>query len=259
MVFFTEEDTTVLVQSAKQLIGDSGFHRLNSKLLDLHQSLQSRIRNHNFFIQPHSTQSQVIQHESAAGRAESKVLTISYFRPSEEAMLVERLMGRELIDANQNGDTRFHPVIEMRLTPDHFVVELILAPDAWWDQENFVGKLSIRRHRNAFYKLIHEMDGDFRLGFWNGTHLSDMHLRTGQLAWTRALDEWMATFEEGRDWFRVGFWYDIDDPNLEPETIVRDVFGRIAALYKLYSFLLWTSNNDFHDVYQRHHSQAVYA
>jgi hypothetical protein len=257
MALFTTETYQMMTEGGSCVFDDEA--QLSDKLRDLHRALRSRIQNHDLHIHANTQTSGVVGFESVAGNAQTDTMTISYFRPAAEATLVERLMGRESAESNYNGDARCHPVIELRLTPDHFVVELILSPEAWWDQQNLMGKLAIHRHRNTFYKIIHSMDGDYRLGFWGGTHLSDIHLRTGELSWARALEEWMGTFEEGRDWFRIGYWYDVDDLDLDADQIVAEVFDRIKALYKLYTFLLWTSNNDFLDMHRRQHAHVVYA
>jgi hypothetical protein len=46
-------------------------------------------------------------------------------------------------------------------------------------------------------------------------------------------------------------WYTPGDPALDASRIVPEIAQRIGALYSLYNFLLWTSNNDFHSFYQK--------
>ena len=50
-------------------------------------------------------------------------------------------MGKESGAQTGDVDTYRHPVIELRLTPDQFAIELILSPYAWLDQQNLIGKL----------------------------------------------------------------------------------------------------------------------
>ncbi len=260
MTYFSPNDVAALsANRVGNANNDANLQQVADKMLQLHKALLSHIANNNIYIHPYSHPTHILGFESAATPLNAEMLTLSYFRPSTDASLVERLMGRESQESLHKGRASCHPVIEVRLTPRHFTVELILSPDAWWDQQNFVGKLSVKRHRHVFFKLLHGMDGDYRMGFWSGTHLSDMHLQTGQFAWARALDEWMGTFEEGRDWFRIGYWYDLDDPALDKGTIVTAVFQRIQTLYQIYDFLLWSSNNDYHDMYEQNTSRAAYA
>lgn len=231
-----------------------------TKMLDLHKTVYTKIRNHQFFIHPYTHNTAVINFSSAACPAENDMLTITYSRPDSEADLVQRLMNNNIhANGEASREARLHPVIELRLTADGFAVELILSPAARWDQQNFVGKLSSPRQRLAFYKLLYEMDGDYRIGFWSGSTLSEMHVTTGQLAWTRALDQWMNTFEEGQDWFRVGFWYQAEDEALDETQIAQEVFKRVQSLYQIYNFLAWSSNNDFHKLYHKKQAVAAYA
>jgi hypothetical protein len=149
-------------------------------------------------------------------------------------------------------DVNRHPVVELRLTPEHFTAELVLAPSAWWDQRNLIGKLSVSRHRETFRSLLQRMDGDYRFGFWDGIHLSDVHLTNRQLLRGSILEEWMSTFSDGQDWLRVGVWYEPEHPNLNAGTILSEITQRFSALYGLYNFMLWTSNNNFHSFYKGH-------
>ncbi len=89
------------------------------------------------------------------------------------------------------------------------------------------------------------MDGDYLIGFWGGAYLSDAHVELRQLLRGRFLDEWMSTFCDGQDWLRMGVWYAPEDPALEAPAIVPELMKRISALYHFYSFVLWTSNNNF--------------
>ena len=139
----------------------------------------------------------------------------------------------------------------MRLTPEHFVIELVLSPKAWWDQQNFIGKLELPQHRTTFRNLLRGLDRDYRLGFWGGTHLSDMHLTVNHLLYGRVLDEWMNTFSDRQDWLRIGKWYSHQDPELDDAVIQNETFNALKALHPLYNFILWTSNNNFHDFYQK--------
>lgn len=260
MAYFTAKDHQALsTQETWGIDRDSELQRVHDKLLDLHKALYHKIRNHNLGIYCDSRPGGTICFESAASNSETDGMTISYTRTASDATMVERLMGRENQDQPERGSfARFHPVIELRLTPQCLTVELILSPDAWWDQQNFMGKLSVRRHRAAFYKLIQNLDNEYRLGFWQGATLSDMHLTTGQLAQTAALDEWIGTFEEGRDWFRIGFWYEIDSPELDTSMIVQELFDRVEALSRIYHFIAWTSNNNFRNLVAGHQTRPVY-
>jgi hypothetical protein len=162
--------------------------------------------------------------------------------------MVEHLMG---IDGSCMVNPYRHPVIELRVAPDHFAIELVLSPNAWWDQQNVVGKLELDRHRAGLRGLMRNMNGDYFFGFWEGTRLSDMHLTTWQLTHGKVIEEWMATFADGQDWLRFGVWYEPEHPALSTDNIVNETFERLSELYSLYDFMLWTSNNNFHSFYEK--------
>jgi hypothetical protein len=252
MSYFGFDDYAALSSNrAQALDGDTGLQRTYNKLLDLHKNLHAQFRNHNIYLQAHRPTSNPVQFTSVSSPAETEAMTVQYFRSSGEAQLVERHMGRDFADTNTQVDARFHPVIELRLTPHYFAIELVISPEAWWDQENMAGKLSIARHRQAFYEMLRDLQGDFRFGFWHGIHLSDMHLTNGQLSSARALDAWMQTFCPGQDWFRIGIWYAPEDPALDGVNMCEEVFARVKMLHRLYTFLAWSSNNDYQKKAQR--------
>ncbi len=222
------------------------------KLMTLHRALHERIRSNYWDIHPHWQKTNIISNSSASCYAANDVLTLSYFRSVEQAILVENMMG---IDNKPNHvikvDAHRHPIIELRLGPDHFAIELILSPKAVLDQQNFIGKLELDRHRATLRDLFRHMNYDYRFGFWDGTHLSEMHLTTGQLAQGKVLTEWMGTFAEGQDWLRFGAWYSPEDPVLDAENIVYEATRRMNDLYALYDFILWTSNNNYRTFHEK--------
>lgn len=225
--------------------------QMYSRLENLHAAIQPRVRNHNLDLHPRWQKSMTISQESAAAIGEHDSFVLTYFRSREQAEMVEKLMGKDDVSVSGNVETYRHPVIELRHTPDYFAIELILSPYAWWDQQNFVGKLSITNHRAAFRTLLGSLNSDYRLGFWNGTHLGDMHLTIGQLLKGRIMDEWIDTFADRLDWLRIGKWYSAEDSVLDSAHIAMDAFETVKDLNEIYSFILWTSNNNFHDFYEK--------
>lgn len=244
--YFNADDFGALFSPTSQIVQE--------KMLTLHATLRRRMREANWDLHPNWTQPKILAFRSAARMGDtgmlSSALALDYLRSKEQAQLVERLMGRDQPASATTCDIRRHPVIEVRITPEHLAVELVLSPAAWWDQRNLVGKLSIPRHREALRSLIQRMDGDTRFGFWNGIDLNDMHLTSRQLLRGTTLDEWMSTFGDGHDWLRVGVWYTPGHEALEESNIVGELVRRIGALYNLYTFALWTSNNNFQSFYR---------
>lgn len=250
MIYFTHEDHQVLQFENARMSENSGdLKQVHEKLLELHRTLNRYLRDHNRDLFPR--RNAILYGQTACSLKDVEAVAFPYSRSNEQALVVERLMGKDTLPRDAEMDVNSHPVVELRLTPQHFVVELVLAPDAWWDQQNLVGKLSLPHHREKFSLMLSQMPGDFVVGFWQGCDLSDMHLTTQQLIRTRSLYDWVGTFADGQDWLRVGTWYTVEDERLATDRIVDELSGRINALYNLYGFLLWTSNNNFHSFYQQ--------
>lgn len=207
-------------------------------LHNLHTSLYSRFLKYNLHLQVHT------DCDSAAGFSLNNTSVITYLRPMTEAQNVECIMGRDL--PGKYLDLRRHPVIELRAAGEGVVLELIMPPDAWCDQQNFVGKMSIERHRSAFRRMLSKLDDCFRLGFWNGTHLDSSALTPAKATHPAIFDTWISTFSYGQDYLRVGVWYSVVTPDMTSE-----MFRHAQALYEIYQFIGWTGNNDFRAFHQR--------
>ena len=260
MTYFTQQDhASLALNDANTAHGDSDRQLVYDKFVELHRALHGRLRDHNYDLHPLSHSAPVLVDGSVTGRCCGETLVLPYLRAREHALVVERMMGRERHALKTDIKMSRHPVIELRLTPEHFSVEMIVSPEAWLDQQNLVGKLGIQRHRETFRGLLQRMDGDFRLGFWSGNELSDMHLTTRQLSRGNNLQEWMSTFADGQDWLRMGVWYAPEAPALETNHIAREIADRIGALYRVYTFLLWTSNNDFLSFYGKGYQRSANA
>jgi hypothetical protein len=250
MAIFTQQEHEIL-HNLQGITSNAGLQHVYNKLYNLHEGLYSRIRNYDLDLHPHWQKSAIISYRSAACTRENATLVLPYFRSHEQAQLVERLMGRESEEWSEDAAPYRHPVIELRLTPEHFAVELILSPYAWWDQQNFIGKLELARHRQTFHALLAQLDGDYRFGFWDGAHLSDMHLTAWELRHSTVFEEWMQTFADGQDWLRIGKWYAPEESQPNNDTILLELFDQVKNLNSLYTFLLWTSNNNFHSFYEK--------
>jgi hypothetical protein len=247
MTYFTQENFTALLSAQSGNLGsEAGLQSTYNRLIELHQALYPRLRKHGFNLHTDALPQSRVLAESVSTLMSEETLTISYTRSLNQAQAVESIMGRE-----DEIEPRRHPIIELRVTPYGFTIELIISPEAWCDQQNFVGKISIDQHRAAFSKLLAKLNGDYCFGFWGGTELSDMHLNTGKMPPARIVTDWLNTFAAGRDYLRVGHWYEPSDPALNAENIVSEVFNRVRDLYTLYDFIAWTSNNNFHHFYSK--------
>jgi hypothetical protein len=242
MTFFTYTDHETLFQDDFQM----NCQTVINKMQDLHTSVRDKVRLNDWDLHPHWQKSQMISDvSSAADNEPENTLVVAYYRSQEQARLVENLMGIQ----NDDVQPYRHPVIEMRIAPQYFAIELVLSPYAWWDQQNFIGKFGLQRHRQALRHILQRMGGDYRFGFWGGECLHDMHLTSWQLLQGRVMDEWVDTFADGQDWLRFGVWYEPECIQLNRENIVHEAVQRIGDLYQLYDFLLWSSNNNYREFY----------
>ena len=153
MALFSNENHTAVENVAADEVNDLPMVENSvEKLAQLHEQLQLQITNHGLDLHPAHSDNNVV-FESASTSSKNGMISLQYMRSRSQAVRVERLMGRD--DTSNNGtDSRRHPVIEVRLTPEHLTVELILSPYAWWDQQNFIGKASIERHRKNLFDLL---------------------------------------------------------------------------------------------------------
>jgi hypothetical protein len=250
MTFFSDDVAPALdnMTAAGLAVSDAG-QKLQAELLQLHRALQSRLQTQHIDLYI-STVTGSITTDSVTRLETGGVLCIPYGRDKGTAITVERLMGREHVVSAHNLETRRHPVIELRLSSTGVTLELVLAPDAWWDQQNLAGKLTVTRHQQEFQSLLQEFPEGYSTGFWEGAYLSEMHLTTKQFQHRVIIDEWMRTFEPGKDWFRMGIWFEWDDERLQADRIEDMLLQQFRVLYPLYQFVQWTGDNNYREFYE---------
>lgn len=248
--FLLQDYAALANRTSADLPSNPDLQAVVKKLQTFHEDLYSQLRLQNLKLYP-KTGAEIVTFQSVSTPNPTGAIALQYFRSATQATIVERLMGREEVAAARHIEARRHPVIELRLTEHHLAIELILSPEAWWDQRNLIGKLSIARHKLAFYDALRALGKPFKLGFWRGVHLSDMHIQGNVFFATQVMNEWMSTFESGKDWFRVGIWYDKDDERIaDPALLREDVLRHIRQLYAVYEHIVWTSDNNYQDFYQ---------
>ncbi|MBK8021618.1 MAG: hypothetical protein IPK19_09350 [Chloroflexi bacterium] len=246
--FFSKDDhqQTHRYTSPSTELASSGYpHHLIDQMTQLQYTLSRRLMAMGSELQATWDRKTPVSSYSHAANADIEGLTFSFVRPRAQATLIEKLMGRGAI-APAAADPARHPVLEVRLTPDQLVVELILSPLARWDQRNFAGKMRVERHRDSFRSLLCGTSADLFIGFWNGENLQDAHLTCRQLLRGRFLEEWFGTFSAEHDWLRIGVWSQLDDPSFMQGSMVSELSKSVVALAQIYKFMAWSSENDFH-------------
>lgn len=251
MASFTQTDHMALLSAD---INSGAFDRgslqgIYRRLLSIHKVTATRLHNHG--IDLHPAYRNIVTGESAGSGQPETVMSLTYMRPLSTARTVEGIMGRDGLQSAHNIDPRRHPVIEVRITPHAFAIELVVSPHAWHDQQNLIGKLSVDEHRHTLFALFNQFAADYVLGFWGGLNVDDMHISTGHLPPLRVFSEWMGTLSASRDYFRVGVWYDVEDERLHEGVFMNEIYQRVRELSEVYDFLAWTSNNDFIKFYTR--------
>lgn len=251
MNYFTQDDRNALLSINSETTQDSSaLQRVHRRMTELHRNLYPRLKSHGLDLHPNDSLPLGVSQDSVTASGSMDNMTLTYMRSRADALIVERVMGREE-RGQQITDPHRHPVIEVRLTPDHFVIELIVGPNAWYDQRNFLGKFTVKQHRQQLYKMLNRLEDEIFVGFWSGLHLGDMHLSTRRLPPPHILFEFIETFAPGRDYLRIGRWYDHDDAALDEDNIGLEVFNQVRELYDLYDYVVWSSNNNFHSFFER--------
>lgn len=211
----------------------------------LQRSLSRRISATGSELQPCWSRGTPVNNYSFSANCNISGLSFAFLRPRAQAVTIEKMMGRGANGLHQAEPYR-HPVIEVRVTPEHFAIEIIMSPYAWWDQRNFVGKLRIARHVEALRSLLGEGMDSLHIGFWSGAELCDSHLTCRQIMRGKFMEEWFGTFAAEHDWFRIGVWYPVEDRALTYENTLPELSRKVMLLAKLYKYLAWTSENNFH-------------
>lgn len=250
MRYFSPEVIAPLAEKQDvDLLSPEELSALSADLCQLHDHVSLTFRQNNVALHTWMSDACKPYLGTSATLEPEKSLTIAYTRDRTHAVIVERLLGREEIASASTVEIHRHPVIELRLTPTHFVIEFIMSPNAWVDQQNLVGKLSVSRHRQEMNRLLKDFDLGYCMGFWEGEHLSEMHLTTPQFQHPRVMEEWMSTFEPNADWFRLGIWYEFDHDDLTQAAIDEVVLKHVRSLHAVYEAFLWTSGNNFRDFF----------
>lgn len=253
MSYFTTRDhQAVFSFQAASIEGVESFQRVYDRLQGLNKKLYPQLKQYHINLHPNPRTLSGVWRGSNTTHLEVDALTLSYMRNASQAISIEHLMGRDKITEPYQIMTQNHPAIEVRVTLDHLAIELVVPPTARQDQENIAGKLTIKQHQADFYKLITQLGKNYVIGFWNGIYRQeDLSFDTTQLPPRHIFFEFFNTFAAGRDWLRVGMWYPAEASELDEDQIVNTIYNHIRALYPVYTFLAWTSDNNFVSLYKK--------
>ncbi len=253
-MYFQPEHLELLPFLQPQHLQNPLVQPLLERFYSLHEKLHHHMLAHNLYLFPHLVGGQPLSLLSVTSLIEGGLLCTRYLRAAGICTNVERLMGLEDVHSATRVQPRRHPVIELRLQAQHLVVEFVLSADAWWDQENLMGRLSLPRYYEQFYECLMQLDDDFRMGFWQGIQLHELHLPVRHLRRRPIFEEWMHTFEVSKDNLRIGRWYTLDDSALREAHIETTLLSDIKALYALYLQASWSGENSYRHLYRKQSS-----
>lgn len=248
MPYFTQSDYHALRQ-IRQAPDSAPVQEAWGRMEALHRVLHERLQQYNVALYPNPQTGKAVSAQTLTSPLPQDALTIIYTRNHAQAATVENLMGRDSVNVSSTVRLLHHPVVEVRLSPEHLAVELVVAPTAWYDQQNFVGKLSIKQHREDFYNLLEKVPGRCLMGLWGGLRPQDSHIDLSKLPPKVLLYEYLDTFAAGRDWLRFGYWYEPADEDINAARISATLYANIEALYAAFRFIAWTGDNNFRRFY----------
>lgn len=250
-MYFNSEALNLLPYLKPQNTETPDIQALFVAFKQLQERLHRQMLALNLYLFPHSVNGQACGMLSVTSLIEGGLLCTRFLRAAGICTNVERLMGLEDVHSAAKVQPRRHPVIEIRLQPNYFAVEFVVSSDAWWDQENLMGRLSLPRHRDEFFSTIAKLNSQFCMGYWQGIALNEMRISVRHLRRRPIFEEWLKTFEASKDNLRIGRWYALDDPVLSQESIEQTLLADIHALYALYTQVSWTGENNFRPLYRK--------
>jgi hypothetical protein len=246
--FFSPDDYGVFCE---ECVASSRYdrerRRVRDKFLALHALLYPEIQRRGWNLHPHWHAPNIVS-TWYIGRVEQiRFMKLRYLRSGDDVKALEGLMGVPApLDHTETQYTK-HPMIDVRIDDSFIAVELLLTQWAWWDAQNFKRKIvGYAAERERFIQLLRELGHDYIFGGWPDTQKPDLVTTAADLADDDRLLDWLAAFEPGADWLRLGIWYrDPADLRLHAGRIPAELLYRFAQLYPVYQFLLWSPRNNY--------------
>jgi hypothetical protein len=246
--YFSAEDHAVFGQEKTWSSDFDGERQgIRDKFLALHDVLYPEVKRHGWDLHPHWHPPNIVSTWFIGRIQDIGFMKLRYLRSKDQVRQVEQMMGiPKPLDRSETQYTK-HPMIDVRIDRRYLAVELLLTEQAWWDAQNFRRKLLQHAgERVRFVDLLQGLGNDFIFGGWPDSREPELITTAGDLAQEDSLVAWVASFEPGYDWLRLGIWYgNQGDFRLTTKRIADEVMGRFAQLYPVYEFLLWTPDNDF--------------
>jgi hypothetical protein len=245
--FFTKEDHETFASSkVTSNRYDKDRQRVRDKFLALHDALYPEIKRAGLELYPHWHTPNIVSTWYIGRIEQIWFMKLRYLRSRAQVKAVEDMMGvPSPLDYSETQYTK-HPMLDIRISSQYLVIELLLTDQAWLDAQNFkqkVGNHAIEQQR--FIDMLRSLGNDYIFGFWPDTREPEFDT-AADLASDSKIELWLSDFEPGYDWLRLGIWYtDYADHRLRTGRIVREVMYRFKQLYPVYKFILWSPENNY--------------
>lgn len=246
--FFSSEDYGIFgSQKASSKVYDGERQRVRDKLLALHDVLYPEIRRRGWDLHPHWHPPNIVS-TWFIGRIQTiQFMKLRYLRSGDDVRRVGAMMGiPRPLDRAETQYTK-HPMIGIRIDRHYVALELLLTDQAWWDAQNFRRKVEQHEaERRQFVDLLRRLEADSIFGGWPDSQEPELITTAADLADEGQLLAWLAGFEPGYDWLRLGIWYnDHNNPCLTTRRISDEIITHFEQLYPVYEFLLWRPDNNY--------------
>ena len=226
---------------------DKQRKRVRDKFVALHDVLFPEIERQGWDLHPHWHTPNIVSSWKIGRVDRIWFMKLRYLRAGEKVKDLEKLMDVPApLDYAETLYTK-HPMLDVRIDEKFFTIELLVTEWAWWDAQNFKGKLaSDAAERSRFLQMLTGLGQDFIFGGWPDTQDPRLVTTAADLADDARLEIWLRGFEPGVDWLRLGIWYSNPaDFRLHSVRIAEEVLYRFSQLYPVYEFLLWTPRNNY--------------
>jgi hypothetical protein len=226
---------------------DKRRQRVRDKFLALHQAIFPEMQHRGWDLHPHWHAPNIVSTWYIGRVGRISFMKLRYLRSRQDVKRLGNLMGVPApLDHAETQYTK-HPMLDVRVDGRFIAIELLVTEWAWWDAQNFKNKIEGHpAERARFISLLRDLGDDYMFGGWPDTRSPQLVTTAADLADKDKLLSWMAGFEPGVDWLRLGIWYMQDDEfRLTTGEIAAEVLLRFEQLYPVYEFLLWRPENDF--------------